>query len=168
MSLPTPVYDEAKRLEALHKLHLLDTPPEERFDRLVNLTRLIFKVPIAYISMVEAEYQWFKSVKGLSFKQTPRNISFCQYPILFMEPLIVPDALDDERFRDNPLVINAPHVRFYAGVPIILNGGYPVATICIMDLEPRNFSAEELEILQEISGLVKREFELTEILSRTV
>lgn len=165
MPLPTPPYDEGKRLEALRKLHLLDTPPEERFDRLVNLTQLIFKVPIAYISMVEADRQWFKSVQGLAVTQTPRDISFCQYPILFMKPLIVPNTLEDERFAQNPLVAHAPKVRFYAGAPIILDSGYPVATICIMDIEPRSFSAEDLEILQEIGALVKREFELTEILA---
>lgn len=167
MILASPQYDESKRLEALRKLNLLDTPPEDRFDRLVNLTRLVFKVPIGYISLVEANRQWFKSVQGLSVKETPRDISFCQYPILFMKPLIVPNASEDERFSNNPLVANSPHVRFYAGVPIILDSGYPVATICIMDIEPRDLSADELEILSEISVLIKREFEITEILSHT-
>ncbi|MDX2227505.1 MAG: GAF domain-containing protein [Verrucomicrobiae bacterium] len=166
MQKPAPSYDEEKRLVALRQLGLLDTPPEERFERIINLAVLIFKVPISYISLVEADRQWFKAARGLDFRETARDISFCQYPILTLQPLVVPDALLDERFKSNPLVLNPPKVRFYAGMPIILKEGLPVATLCLMDVEPRTLSHEEMEILRELSHIVRREFELGEALTR--
>src|SRR6516165_6239377 len=110
--------DDVNRLEALRALGLLDTPPEERFDRITRLLTRVMGVPMAFLSLVDADRQWFKSSCGLSMPQTPRAVSFCGHAILSDEPLVVPDAAKDERFRDNPLVTGEPHIRFYAGQPL--------------------------------------------------
>jgi len=113
---PLPVNEE-QRLAALRALCILDTPPEERFDRITRLAKKLFEVPIALITLVDAERQWFKSCQGLRVRETPRDISFCGHAILSQEGLVVPDTLLDERFADNPMVLGEAGIRFYAGRP---------------------------------------------------
>jgi sigma-B regulation protein RsbU (phosphoserine phosphatase) len=161
IAAPIPV-DDAERLEALHALDLLDTPPEERFDRITRLLTLVLRVPMAYISLVDSDRQWFKSSCGLDSTQTPRAISFCGHAILSDEPMVVPDAAEDERFHDNPLVTGEPHIRFYAGYPLNGPGGQKVGTLCIADRRPRVLGESELEALREMAGIVERELGLVE------
>jgi sigma-B regulation protein RsbU (phosphoserine phosphatase) len=162
IAAPIPAND-SERLAALEELHLLDSAPEERFDRITRLLTLILKVPMAYISLVDADRQWFKSSTGLNVIQTPRAISFCGHAILSDEPLIVPDAAEDERFRDNPMVVGDPYIRFYAGYPLAGPRGHRVGTLCIADRRPRQLQAAELETLREMARLVERELSLVEV-----
>src|SRR3954454_24956968 len=150
IAAPIPV-DDAERLEALHALDLLDTPPEERFDRITRLLALVLRVPMAYISLVDSDRQWFKSSCGLDATQTPRAVSFCGHAILSDEPMVVPDAAEDERFHDNPLVTGEPHIRFYAGHPLNGPGVQKVGTLCIPDRRPRDLDETELEALREMA-----------------
>ncbi|SLM31349.1 PAS domain-containing protein (fragment) [Desulfamplus magnetovallimortis] len=160
---PTPE-NEKERIEALRNLKIIDTPEEERFDRLTRLAKHHFKVPIVLISLVDTNRQWFKSCQGLSVRETPREISFCGHAILTDEPLIIPDALADERFFDNPLVTQAPFIRFYAGAPLHAPEGYRVGTLCLIDNKPRGFSPEEAALLIDIARIVDAELERTHLL----
>src|SRR5688572_17711694 len=135
--------DETERLAALYELNILDTKPEERFDRVTRLATLLFDVPIAYVSLIDSNRQWFKSSCGLSSSETPREISFCSHAILNDEPLIIRDALNDTRFCDSPLVLSDPFIRFYAGCPLTSASGHKVATLCVADRSPREFHAQE-------------------------
>ena len=149
--------DDAARVRALHALGVLDTPPEERFDRVTRLARRMFQVPIALVSLVDTERQWFKSCQGLDTPQTPRDISFCSHAILQDEVTEVPDATCDERFHDNPLVIEAPHVRFYAGAPLVDRQGQRLGTLCILDHKPRCLSEEDRALLRDLADMVREE-----------
>jgi sigma-B regulation protein RsbU (phosphoserine phosphatase) len=162
IAAPIPAND-ADRLRELHDLGLLDTAPEERFDRITRLLTLLLDVPIAYISLVDRDRQWFKSARGLEVLQTPRSISFCGHAILSEGPLIVPDAARDERFRDNPQVVGEPFLRFYAGVPLAGPGGHKVGTLCVADVRPRSLTANQVEALRELGRLVEREMGLVEV-----
>jgi len=162
LAAPIPA-DEVERLAELHALGLLDTPTEERFDRITRLLALVLRVPMAYISLVDSNRQWFKSSCGLDVSETPRSISFCGHAILSDEPMIVEDAAEDHRFRDSPLVVGDPWVRFYAGRPITGPGGHKVGTLCVADSKPRVPRPEEIEILEEMAGLVERELGLVEV-----
>jgi sigma-B regulation protein RsbU (phosphoserine phosphatase) len=154
--------DEGERLAALRALRVLDTPAEERFDRLTRLLSRMFDVPMAFVSLVDADRQWFKSSCGLSTRQTSRAISFCTHAILADEPLVVHDAHLDERFRNSPLVTGDPYLRFYAGQPLAGPGGHKVGTLCIADRRPRAFSAADRQALREMAELVERELSLVE------
>ncbi len=154
--------DDTERLAALHALDLLDTPPEERFDRITRLLSLVMRVPMAFLSLVDADRQWFKSSCGLSTPQTPRAVSFCGHAILSDEAMVVPDAIKDERFRDNPLVTGEPRIRFYAGHPLHGPGGHKVGSLCIADTRPRTLRGDELEALGEMARVVERELGLVE------
>lgn len=123
---PKPV-DEAARLETLHSLSILDTPPEERFDRLTRLARRLFDVPIALVSLVDENRQWFKSHPGLDATQTSRDISFCAHALLADETMVIQDARNDDRFHDNPLVTGQPGIRFYAGRRLPRRTAHPSA-----------------------------------------
>jgi len=149
--------DEEARLKKLRSLNILDSPAEERFDRLTRIAKRIFGVPIVLVSLVDENRQWFKSRVGLSVSETPRDISFCGHAILGSELFIIPDATKDERFVDNPLVVNEPHIRFYAGCPLLSPDGSKLGTLCIMDRKPRNLSEEDLEILKDLASMVERE-----------
>lgn len=162
IAAPIPV-DDAERLEALGSLDLLDTAPEERFDRITRVLSLVMNVPMAYISLVDSDRQWFKSSCGLTVTETPRGVSFCGHAILADEPMVIPDALEDERFCDNPLVTGDPFVRFYAGHPIAGPGGQKVGTLCVADRRPRDLEPAEIEVLKEMARLVERELGLTEV-----
>src|SRR5215469_18109412 len=123
MKPPLPK-NEPARLEALRRYAILDTFPEQEFDDLARLAALICGTPIALVSFVDANRQWFKARVGLEAPETPRNVSFCAHAIAKAELLVIPDALKDERFRSNPLVTGEPHVRFYAGAPLVAQDGH--------------------------------------------
>ena len=159
---PTPV-DELLRLETLRNLKILDTDPEERFDRVTRLAKRVFGTPIALVSLVDAERQWFKSRQGLDAPETPRDISFCGHAILDDEILVVNDAHTDERFCDNPLVTSDPSIRFYAGYPLNAPNGSKVGTLCIIDREPRELDQEDLEMLDELGRMVEEELVVAEM-----
>jgi diguanylate cyclase (GGDEF)-like protein len=150
--------DEASRLDTLRALNVLDTPPEERFDRLTRLARRLFRVPTALVSLVDADRQWFKSCDGLPVSETPRSVSFCGHAILSDEILMIPDALLDHRFHDNPLVTGDPHVRFYAGCPLRAPNGRKLGTLCLIDREPRSLDADEQELLRDLARMAEQEF----------
>jgi PAS domain S-box-containing protein len=152
--------DETARLSALYQYQILDSEPEVAFDDLTKLAANICSTPIALVSLVDAERQWFKSSVGLSANSTPRDIAFCSYTILQSDILIVPDALLDERFASNPLVINKPSIRFYAGVPLITPDGHTIGTICVVDTVPRELSQTQIESLRALSHQVVAQLEL--------
>lgn len=161
LQAPVPV-DEQDRVAALHALQVLDTPPEERFDRLTRLLARLFQVPMAYVSLVDGERQWFKSACGMGVAETPRAVSFCAHAILSDQALVVPDATRDERFHDNPLVTGAPGIRFYAGHPLLSADGHRIGTLCIADRRPRTFNDDDCRTLQEMAQLAQRELNLVE------
>ncbi len=149
--------DEERRLAALERLRVLDTPIEDRFDRYTRLASAMFDVPIALLSFVDAKRQWFKSRHGIDLDETPRDLSFCAHAILGEDVMQVCDTLDDERFADNPLVTGAPRVRFYAGMPISAPGGERVGTLCIIDHRPRELRPSELSNLRDLARMVEKE-----------
>lgn len=160
--LPAPIPDdERERISVLHQFRILDTEQEESFDRLTRLASLITGAPIALISLVDEDRQWFKSRQGLDAHQTARDISFCGHAILAEEIMVIDDALLDERFADNPLVTGDPFIRFYAGVPLVATGGQRLGTLCVIDTEPRaGLSAVETETLLSLAHTVMVEMEL--------
>ena len=155
-----PPENETARLDALQRYAILDTLPEQEFEDLSRLAALICGTPIAMVSLVDADRQWFKSKVGLDASETPRDIAFCAHAILQQDVMVVPDALADERFRNNPLVTGEPHVRFYAGTPLITQEGYALGTLCVMDRVPRNMSPEQKDALRALGNLVVTQLEL--------
>lgn len=156
--LPAPIpADDEDRLDALRELLILDTPPEQRFNRIVQFAASEFDMPIALVSLIDKHRQWFKARVGLDACETDREISFCGHAILQPKLFIVPDALHDERFSDNPLVIGEPRVRFYAGAPLRLPSGATVGTLCLIDTQPRHFDATDRAILRSLRQLVLEE-----------
>lgn len=153
---PIPI-NEALRLSTLRSLNILDTPPEERFDRLTRLARRLFNVPVALVSLVDEDRQWFKSHMGIPVTETPRDISFCGHAILGDEVFLVPDAHADPRFVDNPLVTSEPGVVFYAGCPLKMANGMRLGTLCIIDHAPREFSEEDLLLLKDLAQMAEQE-----------
>lgn len=149
--------NEAERLASLCALDILDTPAEERFDRITRIARRLFDVPIALISLVDADRQWFKSSQGLPVSETPRNISFCGHAILGPDTFYVPDALHDPRFVDNPLVTGDPNIRFYAGAPLEVSAELRIGTLCIIDSRPRKLSAQDLDDLRQLADWAQDE-----------
>lgn len=158
IAAPTPD-NEAERLAALYALLILDTPREERFDKIVEFASAEFDVPIALISLLDSDRQWFKSGVGLSACETARDVSFCGHAIMRGDIMVVPDALADRRFADNPLVAGPPHIRFYAGAPLLLPGGYALGTLCLIDTRPRRLDDIEMAILSTLRGLVMQELQ---------
>ena len=157
MKIPDTPQDEEARLKTLRSLNVLDTPSEERFDRLTRLAKRMFDVPIALVSLVDENRQWFKSCIGLNASETSRDISFCGHAILGNEIFIIPDAIKDKRFSDNPLVLNDPHIRFYAGCPLRYLDGSMLGTLCIIDTEPRVLNKEDLDALKDLAELAEHE-----------
>jgi len=157
MQIPSRPLNEEERLATLRELDILDTPSEERFDRLTRLARRLFNVSVALVSLVDVDRQWFKSVEGLCFRETSRDTSFCGHAILEEDLLVIPDALADERFYDNPLVIDGPRIRFYAGCPLTVSGGIKLGSFCLMDTQPRDFSEDDRASLRDIGQIVVRE-----------
>lgn len=158
MMEPAIPKDEKERLAALRELKLLDTAPEERFDRMTRLAKKIFDVEMVSVTLVDDDRQWFKSTQGLGDAcETDRGISFCGHAILEEQPLVVNDALADERFKDNPLVVGGPLIRFYAGCPLRAPGGQRVGVLCLISAKPRSFDQRELDILKDLAGVVENE-----------
>ena len=155
---------EAKRLEDLRSLNLLDTEPEERFDRITLLASKFFKVPTAYVALINGERQWFKSRVGACPSETARSLSFCQYTIHRDEPLIIPDARLHPIGRNHPYVLGDPYVRFYAGVPLKGPHGHKIGTFCLVDTEPRKFGDDDVAALVSFAALVEHEINLSDII----
>ena len=161
ISAPPPP-DEQERIQLLHALNLLDTPPEPVFDRITRLVSHLLDVPMALISLVDSNRQWFKSKVGITAAETPRDIAFCAHAILEAKPLLIPDAKLDERFSDNPLVTGDLKVRFYAGIPIRTAGGLAMGTLCAIDNKPRILSPAQLEALSDLADIVTKEIQVRE------
>lgn len=157
MKKPALHPNENQRLETLRSLNLLDTAPEERFDRLTRMAKRMFGVPISLVSIVDAERQWFKSAQGLDATETPRDISFCGHAILGDEIFMIPDARKDERFADNPLVTGDPSIRFYAGCPLKVVNGSTLGTLCLIDQKPRELDPEDLALLKDLATMAEQE-----------
>ncbi|MFC0677042.1 GAF domain-containing protein [Lysobacter korlensis] len=160
MQAPALPANESPRLQALRSLGLLDTQNEERFSRYVRLAKSLIDVPIATISLVDSNRQWFKGCEGLEMSETPRNISFCGHAILEQGVFYIPDAAADARFADNPLVTGAPHIRFYAGCPVYVPGNLAIGTLCVMDRRPRTLTPELLGRLRDLADCLQRELSL--------
>lgn len=149
--------NEAERLAALYELLILDTPPEERYNKIVGFAAAEFDVPIVLVTLVDAERQWFKASVGTEVCETGRDVSFCSHAILQDSIMVVPDTLDDLRFADNPLVTGEPHIRFYAGAPLTMASGLRLGTLCLIDRRPRTLDALDLGILGTLRELVVME-----------
>lgn len=154
MQSPHYPHSEEARLATLHSLEVLDTPAEDRFDRYTRLCQRIFGMPIALISLVDRYRQWFKSKQGLDVAETSRDISFCGHAILNDEVFEIRNARRDPRFRNNPLVVDQPHIRFYAGAPLIAPSGHKLGTLCIIDRVPRWLEDDEKKILADMADMV--------------
>lgn len=157
MKPPDKPGNEKQRLATLRSIAILDTAPEERFDRLTRLAKRVFDVPIALVSLVDENRQWFKSRVGLDACETRRDISFCGHAILGDGPFIIDDALQDERFADNPLVTGEPGIRFYAGMPLRYLNGAKLGTLCIIDREPRSLDDEDLGMFRDLADIAESE-----------
>jgi len=157
MHKPIIPKDEVKRIETLRALSILDTAPEERFDRVTRMATRLFGVPISLVSLVDEDRQWFKSAEGLDAEETPREVSFCGHAILGDDIFEVPNAVEDERFHDNPLVTEEPQIRFYAGSPLKAANGLKVGTLCLIDNKPRELSDEDKMLLKDLADMVEQE-----------
>jgi len=152
---PLPA-NENSRIACLRLLNILDTQPEERFDRITRMAKRLFSVPIAQVTLIDTNRQWFKSSIGVSDRETSRDFSFCAHAILGEGIMHVSDASQDDRFFDNPLVTGAPNIRFYAGCPLQV-GAENLGTLCVIDDKPREFDDEERRLLTDLAGMVEQE-----------
>lgn len=157
MKIPDLPIDEESRIDALESLEILDTLPEEKFDRITRLCCRVFDVPIALVSLVDSNRQWFKSCQGLDVSETSRDISFCGHAIIGSDVFVIPDTKKDIRFSDNPLVLNDPHIRFYAGYPLQSVNGSNLGTLCIIDRKPRDFTQKDIEALSDLGYIIEQE-----------
>ncbi|MEQ9643214.1 MAG: diguanylate cyclase [Alphaproteobacteria bacterium] len=167
MSAPPLPSNESARLACLRDYRVLDTAPEEAFDRVTRLAAGILGVPISLVSLVDADRQWFKSRVGLDATETPRDFAFCAHAICDHEVMEVPDARRDDRFCDNPLVTGAPHIRFYAGAPLETADGHRLGTLCAIDTEPRQLDSDQKQQLHDLASIVIDELELRHLAERS-
>lgn len=159
--MPAPLpSNETKRLEALRRYHILDTPAEQSFDDFASIASSICETPIALVTLVDAERQWFKARVGLDAPETPREHAFCAHAILSEDVMVVEDATSDARFAANPLVTGDPLIRFYAGAPLIDSEGHALGTLCAIDRRPRPLDAERREALQALARRVVGQIEM--------
>jgi GAF domain-containing protein len=157
---PPTLSAEAARLAALDRYAILDTDPEESFDALVILASYVCKTPMAMLSLLDDHRQWFKSSVGVQVRETPLELSICAHAIKQQDLFVVPDTLQDARFRENPLVLGEPHIRFYAGAPLINEDGYALGTLCVVDRQPRELDLEQRQALKSLRQLALRQMEL--------
>ena len=165
MKAPIPD-NEAQRLAALREYRILDTAAEQAYDDITALAAYLCNVPIAMISLVDKDRQWFKSKLGLNQQETPRDVAFCAHAILQTEPLIVRHALKDTRFSDSSLVTREPHIRFYAAFPLATPEGFALGTLCAIDRRPRQLSARKKQAMQALSRQVMALLELRRVSAR--
>ncbi|MDF3031833.1 MAG: hypothetical protein K0R03_2391, partial [Moraxellaceae bacterium] len=163
MKTPALPPDEARRLDTLRSLGVLDTPPSEELDRITRLASRLFRTPMSAISLIDADRQWFKSSVGIAASEIERAVSFCGHTILQEEPLVVSDATTDPRFAGNPFVTDAPQIRAYAGQTICSRDGHALGALCVIDHRPRHFTVEDLETLRDLAALVERQFHDLEV-----
>jgi PAS domain S-box-containing protein len=159
MNAPLPA-NEAERLQALRDYDILDTPPEAAFERLTSLAARLFDMPIALVSLVDADRQWFKACFGVDLRETSRELSFCAYTILSDDVMVVPNAVDDPRFLSNAVVTGSAHIRFYAGAPLKTPSGQNLGSLCVVDSIPREFSSAQQALLADLAAVVVDELEL--------
>jgi GAF domain-containing protein len=159
MSTPIPK-NETKRIQVLWQYDILDTVPEAVFDELTDLAALICSAPIALISLVDENRQWFKSKVGVSLQETGRDISLCSHAILQGDLFIIPDTTKDPRFKNNPLVTASPKIRFYAGAPLVTPSGHALGTLCVIDKVPRELTADQKQALRLLARHVMTQLEL--------
>lgn len=149
--------NETERLHALRTLKILDSSHEERFDRVTRMAKRIFGVSISLVSLIDKDRQWFKSKQGIEATETPRDISFCGHAINQNGLFIIPNASEDERFFDNPLVTSAPNIRFYAGCPLSIRNGLNIGTLCLIDQTPRVMDDEDQQLLKDLGAMIEQE-----------
>jgi len=155
--------DEAGRLASLRRYDVLDTSPEAPFDKIVQLVKTVLNVPIALVSLIDADRQWFKSCVGMEVRETARDISFCTHTIQSRQPMVIGDAALDPRFAQNPLVIGPPYIASYVGAPLLTPDGYALGSLCAIDTVPRTFEGWQIDVLTSFAALVVDEFELRRI-----
>lgn len=155
MKIPNPASDETQRLQSLNSLKILDTPQEERFDRITKLAQRLLDVPVALFSLIDEDRIWFKSKQGLESTEIPRVGALCDHALQCETVFVVEDATNDVRFRDNPVVTEAPGVRFYAGCPVSAPNGLKLGTLCVLDTVPRQFSPEDIDMMQVLGQLIE-------------
>lgn len=157
--------NEDLRLQVLRRYDILDTAPEETFDRLTRIVAAALRVPIAAVTLVDDHRQWFKSRVGLAATETPRSASFCAHTMQENGAMVVTDATQDVRFEDNLLVVGEPHIRFYAGYPVVSSDGVALGAVCAIDTSPRKISKLELGLLKDLAALVNEQLELRHLAS---
>ena len=165
MTVSAKTFDEAARIRALERYSILDTLPEQIYDDVTALASLICGTPISLVTLLDADRQWFKSTVGVDLRETPRAISFCAHTLGTGSTLVVRDATQDPRFKDNPVVVGEPGVRFYAGAPIVEPGGHVLGTVCVIDTAPRTLSPIQIAALEALARHVMALMEMRRIIA---